>query len=371
MKILIITPFFKGGCGIWKRVENDALALKEAGHEVVIFTSNRIKGTKNNYSNYENWEGIDIHRFRIWFSFGGNSMFFFIVRKLLKIKPEIIHVHGYRHPASLQGALMGFLFRKKTLITTHAPFGKDPRRNFILKSFDLAYDILIGWWELKIYKRIISIAKWEKPYLKKLFANDSKVKLIPNGINNEFFDLESENIKKHLENNNPEKRIFYMGRLDPVKRVEWLMEAAKGLPEYEFNIIGPLSGYSESVFQHSLSNLNIKIKAYDKHEFIEQADKSDIYVMASIREALGQTPLEAMARGCVVIATPTKGLSDYLIDGENGFFVNSPEELIRKIEEVYSNWNNLLELKKNSISTANEFRLEKFNQLLIEEYNEM
>lgn len=49
--------------------------------------------------------------------------------------------------------------------------------------------------------------------------------------------------------------------------------------------------------------------------------KSKIWLLASASEGFPLPPLEAMACGCVVVATKCGGTTDYIRDGENGFLV--------------------------------------------------
>lgn len=51
----------------------------------------------------------------------------------------------------------------------------------------------------------------------------------------------------------------------------------------------------------------------------EQYDKADCMVMISKGEAYGLVYLEAMARGCITIASRKEGFDGVIVDGENGF----------------------------------------------------
>ncbi|MDQ7021100.1 MAG: glycosyltransferase [Candidatus Dojkabacteria bacterium] len=210
-KILILTPYSKpSACGIWQVAFNNAVSLKKAGNIVEIFSSNILKGTKEKLTKNDEFEDIKVKRFKVWFKLGGTSMFWFPILSIIKTKPAIIHTHGYRHPHSLQALIIGKLLRKKVLLTTHGPFDKDSRRSIFLKFMDKTYDILIGWWELKLYDKVIRVADWEKPYLKKLLVSEGKQVTIPNSIDDKFF----ENSKVNSSRTN---RVFFMGRVDTVK----------------------------------------------------------------------------------------------------------------------------------------------------------
>ncbi|MDQ7021099.1 MAG: glycosyltransferase [Candidatus Dojkabacteria bacterium] len=141
------------------------------------------------------------------------------------------------------------------------------------------------------------------------------------------------------------------------------------MPSIKFKIIGPLQGYNE--FSSDLNNLNIDLKAYTKEEFISEADNSDIYIIASMRESFGMTTLEAMSRGCIVISSNTKGSNEFIKDGENGFIVNTKEELVMKIEYIYNNWEVVQGIRSNAITTAKRYSNSENESVLLSIYGNL
>jgi glycosyltransferase involved in cell wall biosynthesis len=61
----------------------------------------------------------------------------------------------------------------------------------------------------------------------------------------------------------------------------------------------------------------------DVHNVHEYLQASDIFVFPTEKEAFGISLVEAMACGLPVIATPTGGIKDFLIDGQNGLQVEA------------------------------------------------
>lgn len=365
-KVLIITPYSQpSACGIWKRAYDDIIALKSTNrYSFTVFSSNILKGTSTILPSEERIDNILFRRFRKWFGLGGSSMFFIHFFSLLRLKPDIIHTHGYRHPHSIQALIAAKILRKKVFITPHAPFEKDSRRSLFLKTFDWLYDHMIGWWEMRLYDKIILTTKWEEKYIRKLGGNDRQIKYISNGIDAAFLS----HVKKSDRNlENKKLRAFFMGRLDPVKRLEWIVKAAKGLPDIDFLISGPLSGYNS--FVSELPNLIINLNTFKKEDFIETAQNYHVYILPSIRESFGMTMLEAMSQGCIVVTSNTEGAREYITDGVNGFIVNSSEELIVKLKEIQSSFTKLSLVRENAILTAKKFSTKKSGELLIELYS--
>lgn len=358
-KVAIFCPFtYPSACGIWSRVYSDAMALKAEGYDVSIFSSNVIKGTKDKSSEFEELDGLKIYRFNVIFSLGGNSMFWNFSSKLRELNPDIVHSHGYRHPHTLFSTLWARFNKKKIFLTTHAPFEKDKKRSIIMKAFDFLYDIFIGKWELKLYTKVIRISNWEEPYLNKLGLKESL--LIPNGLNEIFFEEKPEFIKNKFN------RVVYMGRIDPVKRPEWLVQASLALPQVNFKLVGPLDGYQE--FKSPATNLEINLKRYEPQDFINELNRCDIYVLPSAREAMPFTLLEAMSRGKIVVASPTNGAKEVISNGENGFIIGNPEELIEKIQYIYDNWDELQSIRYNAVEKSKEYSAKESNSSLITLY---
>ena len=92
LKILIVTAFSSGVCGVWTRAFAEARLLAKKGHDVSVFSSNifRGKGENKTTSKYEVREKVKITRFSTRGSFGYNTFFWNFEREALKLKPDII-----------------------------------------------------------------------------------------------------------------------------------------------------------------------------------------------------------------------------------------------------------------------------------------
>ena len=88
---------------------------------------------------------IKIWRFKVLLSLGENALFWpQLIFGIFKLRPSIIHVHGYRHPHTLFALFAGKLIGSKVILTTHAPFNKDPRQKIHLKIFSFLFLLLIN-----------------------------------------------------------------------------------------------------------------------------------------------------------------------------------------------------------------------------------
>ena len=84
-------------------------------------------------------------------------------------------------------------------------------------------------------------------------------------------------------------------------------------------------------------------------------DRSDVFIMISKAETFGLVYLEAMARGCITIASRNEGMDGIIVDGENGFLCDAGDSnelgsIIAKLKRMDSN--TLQKISKNAIITA-------------------
>jgi len=372
MKIVFVCIYSHPSiCGVWNRVYNLSKMLIEKGHEVHVFSTNFIKGTSEKSSEYEDFEGIHIHRFKPFFSLGENVKFWNFFSKMKQVNPDFIFAEVYRHPHTYYALRAAKELNKPIFLITHAPFvSPDLRSNFgnFVAGF---YDKYIGKKTINQFDRIIAITKWEMPYLINIGVDEKKISYIPNGIPNEFFKIKR---KKG-------KGILFFGRISPVKDLETLIMALSRVvieyPDIEIKIAGPAEdNYKEKLIQ-LVRNLNLEKNVifipavYKLDDKIKLIDESEIFVLPSKREAMPQSLIEAMARGKIVIASDNPG-SKEIIGEKNGFLfpISDSGKLADRI--IYSlskkNEKKLNETRRNAVSKSENFNWEKifsdFNKLI-------
>ena len=86
--------------------------------------------------------------------------------------------------------------------------------------------------------------------------------------------------------------------------------------------------------------------------------QSDIFIMISKNETFGLVYLEAMATGCIPIASRDEGFDGIIRDGENGFLceAGNVEELAKIIDKInLMSSNELQKISQKAIETAKRF----------------
>lgn len=99
-----------------------------------------------------------------------------------------------------------------------------------------------------------------------------------------------------------------------------------------------------------------------RDEVVKQMDAHTVFVMISENETFGLVYLEAMARGCITIASREEGFDGIIEDGENGFLCRAGDtielsSILRRIEGM--NQAEIQRVSDNAIETAHKLTDEK------------
>ncbi len=159
-----------------------------------------------------------------------------------------------------------------------------------------------------------------------------KIEIVPNAVEIAEF--------ARPRANPPGKRVGFIGRLDPVKRIEDLIAAVSLLKEdVSLDIFG--EGPERRKIESLIDRLDLH-HPVDLHGAVNGSADAlagiDVLVLPSDAEGFGLVLIEAMAAGVPVIGTDVPGIRDVIRDGENGLLVRprDPRALADAIERVLS-----------------------------------
>ena len=129
-----------------------------------------------------------------------------------------------------------------------------------------------------------------------------------------------------------------MERKYPDKTIEALA-TVYGQEEYFLNIVG--EGAMKASLQARVSELGANGKVSFSGRLPRQAiipllDQSDVFVLISRGEVFGLVYIEAMSRGCIVVASKGEGMEGVIRHGENGFLceAGNAQELATIISHI-------------------------------------
>lgn len=229
---------------------------------------------------------------------------------------------------------------------------------------------------LKEAKHIIFLSKsYEKQVLdnyvpKKIeWEIKKKISIIPNGIDNYWFEHLNTS-KRQLKKNN--LNLLQVGDVNKNKNIETTVKAVEILINKGYKIKLDVVGKIKD------QNIYNKVKDLDfinylgfkpKEELINIYRENDIFVLPSIHETFGLVYAEAMSQGLPVIYTKDQGFDGQFNEGLVGFHVNSinEEDIANKIIEVMQNYTTLSE---NTINNVFKFNwnsiVKRYNELYLE-----
>ncbi len=241
----------------------------------------------------------------------GDLSLYGMLRYLKKKKHSIKLIetsHGIAKREEIYPGFKGFIFRR--LWGPHS-------QNYTLKNLDA----------------IICVSDFAKDLFLKEFQLDTRklyVVYLASGLK-----LHNEGAKSLT--NAKRNEIVFVGRFDRRKRIEKVMELARVLPDYQFNILGRITdpGYYREVLKKTPHNVSVKTNLSDA-QITQNYRTARFFVSFSKWEFCPVTYLEAISLGTPVLAycQPIKKL----VENGCGFEVKTVPQcvnVIRHLEEKY------------------------------------
>jgi glycogen synthase len=374
MRILFLTNFFPpydtGGEG--QSCVQVVEGLKERGHSTYVLTS--MHGLGNNLIEEDGisrslYFEMDLTPWR-------HSINFFTERKkrerhnlhklesvLAQFRPDIVFIWGMwnldRSLAVLSeekkpgGVVYRFATYWPTLPNQHEIYWRSPARSWKSRIPKMVLTPVALWIlsrenhqpALK-FEHAVCVSEATRQALVEAGIPVSHARVIHTGIDLEQYGGGNNLSANHLNGN---IKILYAGRLAPEKGIETIVAAMGKLvrdsrkrdvhlyiagapfnPEYENHL--------RSLVERSEMNEYVTFLGYLSHEEMQsRMAQFDVMVVPSLwQEPFSRSVLEGMLAGLVVVATPTGGTKEILLDGENGLFFQpgDAQELANKITRL-------------------------------------
>jgi glycosyltransferase involved in cell wall biosynthesis len=366
MKVLMLTPSYSPIVGGTETaVKNLAINLNKIGIKTDVMTFNMDKKWEPIWK----WEikkedGVTVFRIPACnlFKQMPNPLRHFLkisvipdlsFRKILK-GYDILHFHD---DLDLTFPIFSWFVKKPKVFHCHSLQGNfhSYKRNIICKTMFR-----------KSFDAYLAVSNESGRLAKKLGANN--VFILHNGV-----DIEEYKHRFHEFNEPIGKNILFVGRLDPIKGIQYLLRAmeivCKVLPEAKLILVG------DGKERENLENLTKILGLSDCVTFVgmiphkkipDYMDLADIFVLPSLSEGFPIVIPEAMAGGLPIVATRVGGVPDIIEDGVNGYMVEPGnfQEMANKIISILENQPLKCLISKNNRMKVEEFEWKKIvNQL--------
>ena len=196
---------------------------------------------------------------------------------------------------------------------------------------------------------VIVSAPYERDLLARHFdVPPERVRVVPCGVDTTLFRPMGRAHARALLGLDGLPVALFVGRLDPVKGADILLEAVAGMASPENTQVLVVGGDAEREPEAArLHGLSQELGLGDRARFegtIPHEDlplyysAADVLVMPSYVESFGLAALEAMACGTPVVATRVGGLASLVKDGGSGYLVpwHCPEPFTHRLEMLLS-----------------------------------
>lgn len=374
MKILIIANSFPkpNNRNMGSYIFSQAKSLISAGEEVIVvsptifvpkalrFINKKIEGYSKIPSKYM-LNGIEVYYPKIT-----------IYNNKLSLKDRLPNLIYYIYKKQII-KLVKMLLKENNidLIYCHGPllegrFGIDMKKEFKIPVVIIEHSITNIKNSIKRkqnYERIlnecdrfITVSKVQKKVIVDNFIVNKCIDVVLNG-----FELSKINVE-YTTNKNNKLKLITVAFLEERKGYFTLLKALKKFKQYGNRdfihiIIGDGSQrekIKDMINEYDLEENCIMMGILSHDKVIKEMLNSDIFVLPSYNESFGIVYLEAMNCKLPIIGTMNEGISDIIVDGENGLLINQGDvdELEKKIELLANDDKKRKKIGENGYNTA-------------------
>ena len=176
----------------------------------------------------------------------------------------------------------------------------------------------------------------------------------------------------NLLSNRNKNKIITVGRLVNQKNFNFLISEFKDTKEtLEIDIVGSGPNEEELINLAKINNVKLNLLGNYKHEdLLELLKQYTFFITSSIFEGNPKSLLEAMAAGCVVLASNIDNHKEIITDSQNAFLYDlSSGQLFEKFQQVNNSVELLTEVSINSYKhVREEYSIKKTAELFYSDF---
>jgi glycosyltransferase involved in cell wall biosynthesis len=304
LRIVHIAPFYAPVIGgVEEVVRKVAEYVASRGYETYVITYNRLRNNGiGSLPREEEINGVHVIRLKPDLTWSHGTYSSELPQAIKSLKPDIVHVHVWRHPHVFQVAHLRRKLGFKAVLHGHAPFHKLNQLGIITWTYHRLIDTL-GRGHLRAYNVYIALTPHEAERVRALGLAGNVV-VIPNGVDED-----------RCPSNDADRghTVLYLGRISKSKNLDLLIKAmicvTKEVRETELIMAGPDEGIAQRLIKYAGERgVNAKylgqVGKEEKHRLYMM---SALYALPSIYEPFGITLLEAGIHGTPSVITGEGG----------------------------------------------------------------
>lgn len=268
---------------------------------------------------------------------------------------DIIHVQYGTNTKPIDALKRIKLLTSKVIISFHGHDLHFPI-NQVITNLDYYVEIF------KSSDLLIANTPYLKEKLVSLGATESKIEIIPVGVNKKF--LRQETNKKLFGLN-----LITVGRLEVIKGQKLGVQCVKLLRQngidVHYTLVGTGSQENElksQILALGMENHITMTGQKNQEEIIEILKRHDIFLMTSIedeklgKESQGLVTAEAQALGLPVVAFDSGGVKYTIVNGKTGYLIKEGDvkAMAEKIQYLFFHKKLLMQMSKNATIFINQ-----------------
>lgn len=355
MRLLIIAAGYKpswvyGGPTI--SISSLAEALSTEGVDVTVMTTNA--NGKNDFS-YPNGhqvviDGVQVQYYRRWI---GDPVSVSPLHTWALIKSirqyDVVHINGWWNWVAMMALIICKITGTPHVLTTRGALSEytfQTRRTSLVKK--VMHQLFF---KRMLCHTLLHVTTDEEAQRFRRALPGAKVVVLPNIIH--LYSPAQRNTV-----NNDWLRLVFLGRIDPVKHLELMIQALNGVKfPYQFTLIGDgKPEYVKSVLEMSVSPEKIQWvgAVYDERKYKLLCD-ADVLVLVSHSENFGNVVIEAMSQGTPVLLTRQVGLSSWVEENQMGWVIEQEVAACREaLENIYAHRDQLDQMRTHVLSQVEQ-----------------
>jgi glycosyltransferase involved in cell wall biosynthesis len=207
--------------------------------------------------------------------------------------------------------------REPLVVLAHHFFG---RTAFRQAAAPVAAALVAAEWLVpRLYRGlpVIAVSESTRAELVRGGLRPADVRVVPNGVDHRRY-------RPGPEPRAPEPTVLALGRVEPYKRTELLVDAVAALPGVRLVVAGMGAGLGAVRARARARGVadRVEIRGFvDEETKVRLLQTAHVVACASEKEGWGLTVVEAAACGTPAVVTDVPGLRDAVRDGETGLLV--------------------------------------------------
>ncbi|PIN86278.1 hypothetical protein COV19_05715 [Candidatus Woesearchaeota archaeon CG10_big_fil_rev_8_21_14_0_10_44_13] len=303
--------------------------------------------------------------------------------KLMREKPDIVHLHEPNvFVTTMLGGFAKIFMRKKILLHCHSDAFKWKGLPWYFVPVMTVYGWMY-WIKLKMSDLILGVSReyMENSYYLKRFMY--KAKVFPMSLAPTFRPLGKEQIDKFKKKENipaGKKVVLYVGRIDPRKGINYLIDAVNMMPDVFLMIVGSGDGKSTKDLVEQVKRLKMQgrvkfVPTVMQEGLNDYYNAGDVLALPTndLTETFGVVLLEAWSVKKPVVVTDIPAPKKMVERSGSGLVAKrmDAKDIAEKLRKVLENPEKARQMGENGYKFVQQFSFPAMAEKIVDIYKTM